>query len=210
MKLATAIQADRLNPPSCLRPTIGLSCPVSAVVSIFSGMRAAERRVTAAAAAVLLLTVLAACGGQATSSGCASTGAVTSAAVTRPVTKAGPPGGIPGMHARSRNVAQAATLYQDACRLVAVDYHLPPNAKVDCPNDIGLHYDIVFSNRSGELATANYAATGCESFSMAWGAPWTQSSTMVMGPQASAKAGPFDAALAAILGVGVATLHRPF
>lgn len=111
------------------------------------------------------------------------------------------------MHAKSRGVAQAKTLYRDACRLVAVDYHPPPNAVLNCPEDFGLVYDIVFSDRDGELATASYHATGCESLSMS--ATGTDSSTMVMGPQASAQAEPFDAALAAILGIGVATLHGP-
>lgn len=133
---------------------------------------------------------------------------MTSATVTRPATRLGPPGGIPALQGESRTAAQAKTLYRAACRLVAVNYHLPPKTAINCPADFGLVYHIVFSSQQGTLGTATYEASGCESLSMEL-ATGTHRSTMILGARAPALRGPFDAALAAILQVPVATIHGP-
>ena len=170
--------------------------------AIMRSVGRAKLRWALATIGVAALAALAACGsdGAATPTTCPPPGVAMAAAITRPPSPAGPPGGIAGLQAASRNGDQAETLYQTACRLVAVNDQPPPHSAIACPADFGVVYNIVFSSPKGRLATAQYDATGCQTLSMTILASGGHPSTWILGTRAPELAPPFQAAIVDITG----------
>lgn len=162
-----------------------------------------------------LLGMLSSCGGPVVAPDgswqeCPRANEVASVKVTRHATPFGPPGGIRGLIASSRDGRQARNLFVAACRLVAVNAHPPRGSVISCPEDFGVVYVAVFHDRQNrELATATYLATGCQSLKMQV-PPRAELSTLVIGEKAPALAVPFVAALAATIGVPQSGISGPF
>ena len=153
------------------------------------------------------VSLLAGCGGgnsQANGpwNGCGDVSRPDKVVIQSTVSIAGPPSSLQEPHLATG--ASARALYLDICRTVAVKVTL--EGPTSCPNDFGLHYLGRFFDRDRQIASFDWAASGCEYMSLT--VSGQTASTYLAGPTSSEPAS-LEPDLAGILGVSVTDLHQP-